>query len=146
MRKAVFIPEAKSIASLLTVFKKEKQSFAIIVNEHGSNQGIITKDDILKAVFGRITDEHNMEKKPEERIQIVKTNQFLIPGDIKIDDFNRIFKQNIHSDSFETLGGYLLEEFGYLPNTGEFLKRKNCVFAVELQNQRRIKRIRFTIL
>ena len=147
MRKPLFIPESKSVISLLSTFKKEKQNFAVIVDEHGSNQGIITMDDILKAVFGRITDEHNSEgKNAEERIQIIKTNQFLIPGELSIDDFNRIFKQNFSSEAFESIGGFLLEEFGYLPQTGEILKRNNCIFTVEAQNQRRIKTIKLTVL
>lgn len=147
MRKPLFIPESKSVISLLSTFKKEKQNFAVIVDEHGSNQGIITMDDILKAVFGRITDEHNSEgKSAEERIQIIKTNQFLIPGELSIDDFNRIFKQNFSSEAFESIGGFLLEEFGYLPQAGEFLKRNNCILAVDAQSQRRIKMIKYTIL
>ena len=147
MRKPLFIPESKSVISLLSTFKKEKQNFAVIVDEHGSNQGIITMDDILKAVFGRITDEHNSEgKNAEERIQIIKTNQFLIPGELLIDDFNRIFNQSFSSDSFESMGGFLLEAFGYLPQTGEILKRNNCIFTVEAQNQRRIKTIKLTVL
>ncbi len=147
MRKPLFIPESKSVISLLSTFKKEKQNFAVIVDEHGSNQGIITMDDILKAVFGRITDEHNSEgKNAEERIQIIKTNQFLIPGELSIDDFNRIFKQNFSSEAFESIGGFLLEEFGYLPQAGEFLKRNNCILAVDAQSQRRIKMIKYTIL
>lgn len=147
MRKPLFIPESKSVISLLSTFKKEKQNFAVIVDEHGSNQGIITMDDILKAVFGRITDEHNSEgKNAEERIQIIKTNQFLIPGELSIDDFNRIFKQNFSSEAFESIGGFLLEEFGYLPQAGEILKRNNCIFTVEAQNQRRIKTIKLTVL
>ncbi|MDI9387221.1 MAG: hemolysin family protein [Spirochaetota bacterium] len=147
MRKPLFIPESKSVISLLSTFKKEKQNFAVIVDEHGSNQGIITMDDILKAVFGRITDEHNSDgKNAEERIQIIKTNQFLIPGELSIDDFNRIFKQNFSSEAFESIGGFLLEEFGYLPQAGEFLKRNNCILAVDAQSQRRIKMIKLTIL
>jgi putative hemolysin len=147
MRKPLFIPESKSVISLLSTFKKEKQNFAVIVDEHGSNQGIITMDDILKAVFGRITDEHNSDgKNAEERIQIIKTNQFLIPGELSIDDFNRIFKQNFSSEAFESIGGFLLEEFGYLPQAGEILKRNNCIFTVEAQNQRRIKTIKLTVL
>ena len=147
MRKPLFIPESKSVISLLSTFKKEKQNFAVIVDEYGSNQGIITMDDILKAVFGRITDEHNTEgKNAEERIQIIKTNQFLIPGELSIDDFNRIFKQNFSSEAFESIGGFLLEEFGYLPQAGEFLKRNNCILAVDAQSQRRIKMIKLTIL
>ncbi len=147
MRKPFFIPESKSVISLLSAFKKEKQNFAVLVDEHGSNQGIITMDDILKAVFGRITDEHNSDgKNAEERIQIIKTNQFLIPGELSIDDFNRIFKQNFSSEAFESIGGFLLEEFGYLPQAGEFLKRNNCILAVDAQSQRRIKMIKLTIL
>ena len=100
-------------------------------------------DDVLKAVFGRITDEYNTKSMPaEERIRITGNSEFLIPGDMLITDVNNIFRQNFESDDFDTIGGWLLEQFGCLPDTGEKLKKGNLIFTVEDQAARRIQTIR----
>ena len=129
--------------ALLQRFRAEKQNFAVVVGELGSNTGIVTMDDVLKAVFGRITDEYNTKSVPaEERIRLVGNSEFLIPGDMLITDVNSIFGQQLESDDFDTIGGWLLEQFGSLPDTGEMLKTGNLVFTVEDQAARRIQTIR----
>ena len=146
LRSVPFIPETKSVVSLLSLFKKEKQNFAVVVDEHGSNHGIITMDDILRAVFGRITDEYNVQDKPaEERITILSPTQFIIPGDLYLNDVNQIFNIYLVSEDFDTLGGWLLEQFGYLPVPEESLQKNKIMFTVEEQSQRRIKSIRLTL-
>lgn len=147
MRTVPFVPETKSVVSLLTLFKKEKQNFAIVVDEHGSNHGIITMSDILKAVFGRITDEYSLADIPaEERISILSPTQFLIPGDLHLNEINQIFTLQLYSDDFDTLGGWLLEQFGYLPASGESIQRNKLIFTVEELSQRRIRSIKLTTL
>jgi len=147
LRKVLFIPETKSAVSLLHQFKTEKQNFAIVIGEHGSLSGIISLDDILKAVFGRITDEYTeTDVAAEERIEIINKNSFRIPGDLPLTIINEIFSLQLESQNFDTFGGWLLEEFDYLPSTGETLRRNNLVFTVEDQAQRRIKSIRLTFL
>ncbi len=147
MRTVPFVPETKSVVSLLALFKKEKQNFAIVVDEHGSNHGIITMSDILKAVFGRITDEYSLADIPaEERISILSPTQFLIPGDLHLNEINQIFTLQLYSDDFDTLGGWLLEQFGYLPASGESIQKSKLIFTVEELSQRRIRSITLTTL
>lgn len=146
LRLVPFVPETKSVVSLLTLFKKEKQNFAIVVDEHGSSHGIITMSDILKAVFGRITDEYSIIDKPaEERIKIVSPNQFLIPSDLSLSEVNQIFTLQLHSDDFDTFGGWLLEQFGYLPVSGESIQRNKIMYTVEELSQRRIRSIKLSM-
>lgn len=143
VRKALFIPETVSVVNLLMRFRTEKHTFAIVVGEHGNVEGIVTTDDVLKAVFGRITDEYNSKSiPPEERIRITGKREFLIPGDISLIDINRIFSTTFESEEFDTLGGWLLERFGYLPENGEKLKIGSTTFTVEDQGSRRIQIIR----
>ena len=143
MHRVLFVPDAQTALSLLHIFKTEKQNFAVVVDEHGSNRGIVTMDDILKAVFGRITDEYNSrDKAAEERITLVSPSEFIIPGDILLTDINNIFGLNLVSQEFDTIGGKLLEEFGYLPETSERIKIGSVLFTVEEQSRRRIQRIR----
>ena len=81
----------------------------------------------------------------EERIRITGKSEFLIPGDMLITDVNSIFGQHLESDDFDTIGGWLLEQFGSLPATGDKLKRGNLVFTVEDQAARRIQMIRLKL-
>ncbi len=146
IRPVPFVPETKSVVSLLSLFKKEKQNFAVVVDEHGSNHGIITMSDILKAVFGRVTDEYSIQDIPaEERITIVSPSQFLIPGDLHLGEVNQIFKIQLVSEDFDTLGGWLLEQFGYLPSAGESIQKQKLIFTVEEMSQRRIRSIRLSV-
>ena len=143
VRKALFVPETALVVNLLMRFKKGKHTFAVVVDEHGSLEGIVTADDVLKAVFGRITDEYNSKVvSPEEKIRVNSNGEILLPGDIKLTDANRIFNTDFESEEFETLGGWLLEKFGYLPERGEKLKMGSITFTVEDQGSRRIQSIR----
>ena len=147
MRQVMFVPESISAVELLQTFKRRKDNFAVAINEYGSMAGIVTMDDILKEVFGHITDEYGMtEIAPEERITVVNTKEFLIPGDMKLDDFNDIMKMNLDSESFDTIGGWLLEKFGELPSTGAAFKDTNAVYMVEDQSARRIQLIRLKLV
>ena len=147
MRQVMFVPESISAVELLQTFKRRKDNFAVAINEYGSMSGIVTMDDILKEVFGHITDEYGMtEIAPEERITVVNTKEFLIPGDMKLDDFNDIMKMNLDSESFDTIGGWLLEKFGELPSTGAAFKDTNAVYMVEDQSARRIQLIRLKLV
>ncbi|AEE17550.1 hemolysin family protein [Treponema brennaborense] len=146
MKPVLFVPETKSAVSLLHVFKTERVNFAVVVDEHGTNSGIVTMDDILNAVMGRITDEYaSRETPPEERIKILSGTDFLLPGDLRLSDLNGIFSLRCTSDDFDTLGGWLLEQFGYLPSIGEVFKSGKYVFVIEDQAQRRIQSVRLKI-
>lgn len=143
VRKALFIPETVSVVNLLMRFKTDKHTFAVVVGEHGNIEGIVTADDVLKAVFGRITDEYNSKSiSPEERIRVTGKREFLIPGDMALNDVNRIFNTDFESEDFDTFGGWMLEKFGYLPENGEKLKIGTITFTIEDQGSRKIQSIR----
>ncbi|MBQ7166943.1 MAG: HlyC/CorC family transporter [Treponema sp.] len=146
MKKAVVLPETLTALEALKRFKEEKDSFAIVLDEYGSNAGIVTMDDILSAVFGRLTDENgDSETAPEKRITPVSPYEYIVPGDMKLDDFNDIMKMDLDSESFETLGGWLLEKFGELPRVGAAWRDKGAVYIVEDQGGRRIISVRVKI-
>ena len=147
LKKVSYVPETISAITLLKILKKEKQNLAIVVDEHGSNCGIITMDDILRSVFGRITDNFDDgEGNPVNRIQVINANKFSVPGETRLEDLNSIFSLSLDSEEFDTLGGWLLEQFGSLPSTGEAIRRGNVIYLVEDQAQRRIKSVLMTFL
>ncbi len=146
-KKPLFIPETKDALAMLHFFKAEKQTFAIIIDEHGSFSGIITMDDLIKAVFGRVTDGYDKKVRPaEDRITIVSSTEFIVPGDIEIEEINNIFKINLVSEDSDTFGGWILETFDYLPEEGESIKKNNILYTVEAQKNRRIQSIRMKVI
>ena len=143
MRPACYVPETISAISVLRYMKKERQNIAIVVDEHGCNCGLITMDDILCAVFGRTMNAFNDEEvSPINRIQVLKNNRFVVPGEIRLDELNEALGLKLESDNFDTLGGWLLEQFGTLPSVGEVIKRNGVVYEIEDQAQRRIKSVK----
>ena len=146
MAPAVFVPETMSAIDLLKKFKKEKINFAVAVNEYGGMAGIVTLDDILKEVFGRITDEHGLvEASPEDRVVVVNAKEFIVPGDMKLDDLNSVLNLSLSSENFDTLGGWLLEHFDELPAIGSAYKNNGVVYIVEDQSARRIQSVRIKL-
>ncbi len=147
MRPVEYVPETFTAVELLSFFKKEKCNFALVLNEYGGNEGIVTMDDLLRAVLGRVTDENgNVELPPENRIQVVNTNEFIVPGDMKLDDFNSLLHLDLYSENFDTLGGWLLEQFDELPVVGAVYKKSGTLFIVEDQSARRIQSVRVKFL
>lgn len=146
MQEVMFVPETMSAIELLKKFRMNKTNFAVAVNEYGSMAGLVTMDDILHEVFGRITDEHGMvETAPENRITVVNVNEFVVPGDMKLDDLKDVLNIQLVSENFETLGGWLLEQMGELPVVGSVFKKGNVVYIVEDQSSRRIQTVRIKL-
>ena len=145
MKPTLFVPETLYATELLQKFKSEKQSFAIAVDENGSNSGIVTKDDILRAVFGRSINSIHNELPPENRIHPVSITEYLVPGDIKIDDANELLDLDMESENFNTVNGWLLENFGELPEIGAILKKDGVIYKIEEQSQRRVQTVRIIL-
>ncbi len=143
MTQTIFVPKTLTALDLLKRFKKERKNFAVVVNEYGESAGVVTMDDILRAVFGRITDEYgSVEVPPEKRIVLSGPNEFIVPGDMKLDDVNDVLKLDLDSENFDTLGGWLLERFDELPSVGAVYRSANVIYIVEDQSARRVQSVR----
>ena len=143
MKPPLFVPETFSVIELIQVFKKENRSFAVALDEQGSTAGIVTLDDVMRGLFGRMSDAGNHNEIPaESRVKIISPKEFLVPGDMHLSDVNSILNMNLQSENFSTLGGWILEKFDSLPSSGEALRFKENLFIVEDQSQRRITLVR----
>ena len=143
MKLPLFVPETFSVIELIQVFKKENRSFAVALDEQGSTAGIVTLDDVMRGLFGRMSDAGNHNEIPaESRVKIISPKEFLVPGDMHLSDVNSILNMNLQSENFSTLGGWILEKFDSLPSSGEALRFKENLFIVEDQSQRRITLVR----
>ncbi len=145
MRPALFIPETITATELLQKFRKENVNFAVAVDENGSNIGIVTMDDIMRAVFGHSVHGEQSDIPPETLIVPVTSKEFLVPGDMKLDDVNELLKLDLMSEDYDTLAGWLLEQFDAIPEAGEAIRRDGVLFKVEDQTRHRIQSVRITL-
>lgn len=146
MEKVLFVPATFSVLELLKKFHNEENKFAVVLNEQGQTAGIVTMKDVMKVVFDRMIDENSYDNiPPEDKIKLVSYNTFLVPGELKLEDVKSNLNLNLYSDDFNTLGGWLLEQFGYLPSTGNSLVYGKVVFTAEDVSARRIVTVRINL-
>jgi CBS domain containing-hemolysin-like protein len=147
LRPAYFVPEAKMIDAQLKDFQKKHVHMAIIVDEYGGTEGLITLEDIIEEIVGEISDEHDEESDLYKKID---ANTYEFEGKTSINDFCKVVKEDtklfeeIMGES-ESLGGMILEVHTRLPKTGEQLEFDKYTFTVLSVDTRRIKKIRIKI-
>ena len=143
MSQVMFVPGTLSLFEVLQKFRQDEHKFAVVLDEQGQTQGIITIEDIMKLVFKNMTDENSYDDKPaEDKIEPISYNTFIVQGDMKIEDVNEILGLKLESEEMNTVGGWLLEQFGYLPSEQNVFVKDNNVFTVEEVFQRRIRKIK----
>ena len=146
LRKAYFVPETKKIDTLFFELQKTKQHIAILIDEYGGFAGIVTMEDIIEEVMGDIDDEYD-----EEETEIVKVdeNTYMIDGNTDLDDINDELGLELVSENSETLGGFIIELLGDLPDDEEkedkVIEYENLVFKIESVKDRRIEKVKLYI-
>ncbi len=133
IRNAIIIPETKSIGHLLNEFQIKHQQMAIVVNEYGGTEGIITMEDILEELVGEIQDEYDNEIPFVEKIG---DNIYNVIASGSIDDINELLPYPIEKDEqYETLAGYLILKFGKIPFVREKITIGSYEFSVLKKNR-----------
>lgn len=137
IRPAVFIPESKRLSVLLKEFRVNRSHMAMIVDEYGGVSGLVTIEDVLEQIVGKIDDEHD-EEEEEEDIRQHGSNRFSVRALTPLDDFNKYFESEYTSDDVETIGGYLLAHIGHLPARGESFDMDHFTFRVLSADSRQV--------
>ena len=147
MRDPLFVPENKKIDNLLREFKEKRNHIAIVVDEFGGTQGLVTMEDILEEVFGEINDEYD---EIDTNYSVLDENNFVFEGKVMLMDFLRITNLNINyfealDSENDTLGGIITELFGKIPTKNSQIKYEQLTFTIESANQRKINRVKVNI-
>jgi putative hemolysin len=116
LRPAHFVPETKDLGPLLTEFRRTNQHMAIVVDEYGSTQGIVTLEDLLEEIVGEIEDEYDM---PDDSVQRIDDSRMRVDGTFPIDDFNERFEKDLPQEDYHTLAGFVFGELGRAPEAGD---------------------------
>lgn len=141
-RKALFIPATKKLDDLLRDFQHEKTHIAIVVDEYGGTEGIVTLDDILEEIVGDIVDEYGDSE--EKLFTKFKNGVYVFDAKIDLDDLDEILGTDITSsdDEFETLGGLIYHLTERIPNVGERIIYKDLELTVHSLKNNRVKKLR----
>jgi putative hemolysin len=142
LHPAFYVPNTQKISSLLQKFQKNKIHMAIVANEHGEVDGLVTLEDILEEIVGDISDETD-----EIRKEIVKQQDgtFLVEGGTSIVDFNRYFKANLpEDDNYTTISGFILDKLQRFPEVDDSVEFENLEFKVTEKANRIVKFIQVT--
>jgi len=143
-RKALFIPATKKLDDLLRDFQQEKTHIAIVVDEYGGTEGIVTMDDILEEIVGDITDDNGEEETLYTRF---KSGIYIFDAKIDLDDMEDVLNCEIttEEDEYETLVGLIYHLTENLPMVGERMTFKNLEMTVHSVKNNRIKKVRVKV-
>ena len=136
----LIVHESTRILRLLELFRESKMHFAVIVDEHGSIEGVVTPSDILTAIAGELPEAASED--PAEAVAR-DDSSWLVDGGMSIDDVERLLKGgNMRSgDDYTTLAGFVLAQLGHLPTTGESFRWRGLRFEVVDMDGRRIDKL-----
>lgn len=141
-RKALFIPATKKLDDLLRDFQQEKTHIAIVVDEYGGTEGLITLDDILEEIVGDISDEYGENE--EQLYTQFKNGVYVFDAKIDLDDMEEILEIELTADDddFETLGGLVYHLTERIPNVGERVYYKGLELTIHSVQNNRVRKLR----
>ena len=143
LRPPYIVPETKDIAALLTEFRRTNQHMAIVVDEYGDMEGIVTLEDVIEEIVGEIEDEFDL---PDESIEKLDDGRIRIDGTFPIDDFNEQFGSELPIEDYHTMGGYVFGLLGRAPLAGDQLEDDRLRFTVIDLEGSRIDRLEIEFL
>jgi putative hemolysin len=138
VRPAYVVPETKDLASLLGEFRRQNQHMALVVDEYGAVDGIVTLEDLLEEIVGEIEDEYDL---PDESIQRLENGRVLIHGTFTIDDFNEQFGQELPQEDYHTVAGFVFGALGRAAEKGDEVEHDGLRFEVVEVDGPRIERL-----
>ena len=141
VRPAHIVPETKDLAALLTEFRRANQHMAIVVDEYGEMEGIVTLEDLLEEIVGEIEDEFDL---PDESIEQIDDDTIRIDGTFPIDDFNERFHTDLPDEDYHTLAGFVFGLLGRQPEVGDDISHDGLRFDVLEVEGSRINKIAVT--
>lgn len=138
-KKAFFTFEYKPTGTLFSEMRQKKLSVAIVTDEYGGTEGMITFEDIFEKIVGQISDEYDTEE--DEEILQVGPNKYIIEASINIDEINQIFGTELECQEFDSLGGYIIENIDRFPKLNEVIKIDDFKFTIVKKTKNRIEKI-----
>ena len=143
VRPAHVVPETKDLASLLGEFRRQNQHLALVVDEYGAVQGIVTLEDLLEEIVGEIEDEYDL---PDDSVERIDDRHIRIHGTFTIDDFNEQFQTDLPQEDYHTVAGFVFGELGRAPEPRDEVVHNGLRFEVVEVDGQRIERLEVEFL
>jgi Mg2+/Co2+ transporter CorB len=112
-----FVPETTTLEELLDSFRERRTHFALVVDEYGTLQGVVTLEDIFGEIFGELPDEHQQEERPDVRRR--PDGSYLVEGTVTVRDLNRELEWNLPDEGATTVAGLVIQEAQTIPDPGQ---------------------------
>ncbi|HEX9106737.1 MAG TPA: transporter associated domain-containing protein, partial [Longimicrobiales bacterium] len=140
MREPCFIPDGKPVSEALAELRAHGMHMAIVLDEFGGTEGIVTLEDLIEPIVGDIYDEYDIPE-PEE-FSLTADGDVLVDGGAGVDEVNARLCLQLPRTDFDTIGGLVFGQLGRLPRLGDEVAIEGALFRVEQLDERRIVRLR----
>ncbi len=144
VRKPIYTFEYQKTADLFEQMRNNNGTFAIVLDEYGGTEGIVTMEDLIEEIVGEIEDEYDDDSE-SDGILVLKNNVFIIDGMGRLDEVKEEIDLDLESDEVDTIGGFVVEVFDKIPEHGEVLEYKNLEFTVLEIEKNRVSKLRVTV-
>jgi CBS domain containing-hemolysin-like protein len=139
LRQPFLVPESRLVLDVLAEMRHQRRAFAVVVDEHGGVEGVLTVKDLLGALVGDLPDEFDRDDEPE--VVRVDGSRWLVDGRMSVDDVRDRLDINLPEGEYVTLGGFLFDGFGHIPAEGESLDVDGWELRVTEMDKRRIAKV-----
>lgn len=139
LRKPYIVPPNKNVSVLLKEMREKRIHLALVGDEYGGTDGLVTMEDLIEEIVGDIRDEQEKELR---EIEEIAANRYVVDGRTDIGKVNERLGVNLPENDFETIGGFVLGLFGRLPAEGDQIRHEDMMFTVLRLRKNRISRVR----
>lgn len=142
IREVMHVPDSINLDDLFKTLKDAKQHLAIVTDEYGGTDGLITMEDILEEIFGEIQDEHDHEENP---INQIGQNAYVVDARTSLEEASQVVGVAITDEEVETVGGWLMRVAGRIPQQGEVIEHGRFRVTVLASGTNYVSKIRLEI-
>jgi len=135
-----YVPDTTTLEEQMGSFREHKSHFALVVDEYGTLQGLVTLEDILEEIFGRLPDEHEPEQRPDVRRR--PDGSYLVDGTVPVRDLNRELEWNLPEEDATTIAGLVIAQLGAIPETGQRFAFFGYTFEIMRRQRNQITAVR----
>lgn len=139
LREAYYTYEYKKLSELMVEMKKDSVNITIVLDEYGVTAGLITIEDLLEEIVGEIRDEYDYDE--EDIIKKITDDEYIVDGQVKLDDINESLGLSLTSEDYDSLGGYIIGYLDRLPIKGDKVVQDNFTLVVDSMIKNRINKI-----
>jgi CBS domain containing-hemolysin-like protein len=141
VRPALFVPERMPLDELLRTFQQQHSQIALVIDEHGSMEGLVTLEDVVEEVFGEM---HDALEAAQPSIQPLEDGRVLVRGEVRLRALNEYFEWQLQDDEVDTIAGYIMKHLGRTARVGDTITTPYGTIQVENMAQVRITQVAIT--